>query len=63
MQEAGNAIKNKPAGQSREVESMTEQAAEQRQCGCKTRYMMCGEGRHKSEARLLTHACVCVEVM
>lgn len=34
-QEAGNAIKEKPAGQSRKVDNMTEQAAEQLHQGCR----------------------------
>lgn len=50
--EAGNAIKHKPAGQSRKVDGMTEEAAEQLHYGClaETRYMMRGEGRHMHEA-------------
>lgn len=49
--EAGNAIKHKPAGQSRKVDGMTEEAAEQLHYGClaETRYMS-GEGRHMHEA-------------
>lgn len=63
--EAGNAIKHKPAGQSRKVDSLTEQAAQQLHYGCRASresgtkqiHDVCG-GRHEHEAWLITQVCV-----